>query len=217
MGSVVGHRTGGTELRDHRSVADRMLRTFVRLDERIRSRLVALDPTSRTRRRVVRTVMVGAFSAVARGDLDLWIAGYEEDAVHEWSAEWVSLGQPKQARGRNEIHAAMARWSDSWETWTMFPEFVIDRGSHLVNLTRIDGRSAAAGIDVETELATVLDVATGLIRSEHDFGDWRDGLAFAGIAPEALGLLGELEPGGWTELPESMVRARPPDATASAP
>lgn len=201
-GPIVVSRVGDTRPRDRRTLDESAVLRFPRVNIGLLRALdrINFSPRSRLRRFLVRRRTASGFAAVARGDLELWLAGYSADAVHEWSPGFVSLGFPERATGHRALLEAMSQWDEAWERWTMTQFFIIDLGDSLVLLNRIAGRSVSAGVDVEIDHGVVIDLSRGLATRERDYNDWADALRVGGLDPELLTRLEAMAPGQTLEL-----------------
>jgi ketosteroid isomerase-like protein len=102
---------------------------------------------------------------VAEEDLlrAMWDADFLPDA--EWVlAEDEHTGLGGTYRGREGFRRAMEEWLSAWESYMFIPERIIDAGDCVVVLARERGKSRTAGVEVESEAATVWWLEAGKVR-----------------------------------------------------
>jgi hypothetical protein len=77
---------------------------------------------------------------------------------------------------------------DVFDHFELAPALVVDLGESVIVLgaSRVHGQGS--GIELETQVAQLLTLESGLVVSERDFFRWDDALRAAALDPAALNL-----------------------------
>jgi ketosteroid isomerase-like protein len=130
---------------------------------------------------------VGVDMKTLVADEELVAAMWEGDFLPD--AEWVlaedeHTGLGGSYRGVEGFRRAMSDWLSAWETYMFIPERIIDAGDCVIVLARDRGRSRTAGLEIESEAATVWWFEGGKVRRVEAWQSHERALRSAG-APDA--------------------------------
>ena len=127
-------------------------------------------------------VVRAMFEAVMRADTAAALAAFDDDV--EWDG--TNLPDGKVSRGHVAIVEHMARWRQTWETWEIALEDVIDAGEdRVIAFIREHGRNKA-GIEVDARHSELYVVKRGKIVYRRGFFDADEALVETGLrAPPA--------------------------------
>jgi uncharacterized protein len=98
------------------------------------------------------------YAALNRGDLSVVLDLLDPDI--EWHEPAASL-EGGAHRGRDSFERFLRGWMESFESFRVEPERVVQRGDELVAVVRQTGTGRSSGLRVETRLAHVWTVADG--------------------------------------------------------
>lgn len=124
------------------------------------------------------TVVRDCFEAWRRGDFELSLSYWAEDAV------WQSAGVEATAyHGRSGVDRAMVEWTGAFEDYWVEADDLIDAdGGRVVMLWREGGRGKASGVPVEEEGGTVFTLADGKITHARFYDSSAEALAVCGLS-----------------------------------
>jgi uncharacterized protein len=122
-------------------------------------------------------VVRGMWEAFLHNDPDAVRAAFDPDV--EWDG--TNLPDGRISRGYEAAVEHVARWADTWETWTVEVEDVIDAGEdRVIAFTRERGRSKA-GVSVDERHSELYVVRDGKIVYRKGFSQADQALVEAGI------------------------------------
>ena len=100
-----------------------------------------------------------AFECWNRGELDLMLEGYAEDAVFDVSAVFTDVGP---ARGREEIRRYWQTLRETWEGVRLDPVagFDVGRGRFVIE-QRMWAKGARSGVDIDQRFAMLYEIDEG--------------------------------------------------------
>jgi ketosteroid isomerase-like protein len=98
------------------------------------------------------------YAALNRGDLSVVLDLLDPDIEWHEPAPSPDAGAH---RGRDSFERFFRGWLDSFESFRVEPERVVQRGDQLVAVVRQTGTGRSSGVQVETRLAHVWTVANG--------------------------------------------------------
>ena len=110
-----------------------------------------------------------------RGDVDAWL-----EAAHP-EIEWVSQiaqsieGSETVSRGPAEMRRFWDEWHALWDVTIDVTE-TFDRGDTVVALANLRARGEASGVDLERQIAYVVEFEGGLARRARAYFDQREAL-----------------------------------------
>lgn len=123
-------------------------------------------------------VVRGMFDALRREDGAAALAAFDPDV--EWDG--TNLPDGTVSRGRQAVVDHMARWRETWQTWEIGLEKVIDAGEdRVIAFTREHGRTKA-GIEVDAIHSELYVVKRGKIVYRKGFYEADDALAEVGLS-----------------------------------
>jgi ketosteroid isomerase-like protein len=126
-------------------------------------------------------VVRGMWEAFIRKDESAALSAFDPDV--EWDGRNFPDG--KLSRGLQAILEHVAAWRDTWETWEVELEEVIDAGEdRVVAFIQEHGRSRA-GIDVNERHSELYVVRGGKIVYRKAFSDADEALVEVGLAPRS--------------------------------
>lgn len=186
--------------RTRRTLAEKALLRFPGLYAVVVRAGSRISPRSRLRQAFVRHQARSGWAAGSRQDWELLLVRYAPDLVYEVNPEFVELGFPERVDGRRAWIEAISDWAQTWSRLDYTLSFVVDLGDRLLNLGRVTARGAASGVDVDRELAQVIDLSAGLVSRDRSFLNWSEGLVAAGLPADLPQRLTVLEEGAALEL-----------------
>jgi ketosteroid isomerase-like protein len=181
VAAAVAQRIEPTGARMRRTLDERALARFPGLYARMVRLGFGISPRSRLRRAFVRHQARSGWAAASRRDWELMLLRYAPDLVYEFNAEFVALGLPERLEGRRAWIEVMSDWGDAWAQLDYTLCFVVDLGDRFLGLGRLEARGAASGVDVDRELAQVIEFRDGLVSRDRTFLNWSEGVAAAGL------------------------------------
>lgn len=179
--AAVAQRIGPTGARTRRTLEERALMRFPGVYALIVRLGFRTSPRSRLRQAFVRHQARSGWAAATRQDWEFLLLRYAPDLVYEFNAEFVELGLPERVQGRRAWIEVMSDWAEAWERLDYTLCFIVDLGDRFLGLGRLRARGAASGIDVDRELAQVIELSAGLVSRDRTFLNWSDGAAAAGL------------------------------------
>jgi ketosteroid isomerase-like protein len=125
-------------------------------------------------------VVLRAFDAWNRGDVDAWLALVHVDI--EWVSEIASEVEGSEAvyRGHTELRRFWDEFHSVWDL-TIDVSTTRDLGDTVVTLGRIRTRGEASGIDLERPVAFVSELESSLIRTLRAYQDQSHALEAVGL------------------------------------
>jgi ketosteroid isomerase-like protein len=105
----------------------------------------------------VETLKAG-YDALNRGDLSIVLELLDPDI--EWHEPDFSPDAGTH-RGRDSFERFLRGWLESFDSFRVEPEQVVERGDELVAVVRQTGTGRSSGLNVEARLAHVWTVADG--------------------------------------------------------
>jgi len=137
-------------------------------------------PETRARRRFLRHAVASGWAAVQRRDFEPMLVRYAPGVVYDADSGLQALGVPGSARGRAEMASALAEILDVFDRFELAPAVVVDLGESVIVLgaSRVHGQGS--GIELETQVAQLLTLKSGLVVSERDFFRWDSPLRYLG-------------------------------------
>jgi hypothetical protein len=139
---------------------------------------------------VVRRGILSGWDAASRRDWELTLVRYSPDVEIEWDPEFDPLGLGGTFQGHDGVREMDRQVGEAWKRWTMEPLVAVDRGDQLVTLGSLSLPGTASGLELNSELAQVVDLRDGLVIREREFLSWEKGLRAAGLDPASAELRG---------------------------
>lgn len=122
-------------------------------------------------------VVRGMWEGFLRNDFEASLAAFDPDV--EWDG--TNLPDGKISRGLDAVTDHVVRWAETWETWEVEVEDVIDAGEdRVIAFFRERGRSKA-GLDVDERHSELYRVRDGKIVYRKGFSDANEALVEAGL------------------------------------
>jgi ketosteroid isomerase-like protein len=118
------------------------------------------------------------YEAFVRGDAATALAAYSEDT------EWDDRHFRPEGRvhcGREELVEVIRTWVGAWRDYSFSIKRVIDAGDHVVVISEDRGKGKGSGIEINTLLGFVVDVAGGQITRTVVYADPAEALKAAGL------------------------------------
>jgi ketosteroid isomerase-like protein len=140
-----------------------------------------LPPRSRLRQAIIRRAVRLGTEATNRGDYEATFTLFHPDIELIPAPEQVGLGQDPLYRGRAERLRFQRRWSAEWGEFQFEPEEIVDLGSRLLLVGRIEASGLSSGAAVDSEWATLFTISAGRVIREQPFFDRAKALQAAGL------------------------------------
>ncbi len=124
------------------------------------------------------TIVRRMWEAFLSGDVPTALSFYSPDI--EWDGS--NLPDGPVGTGHDVIIEHVARWSESWDVWTVEVERVIEAGTDRVSLLMREKGKSASGVvmdEVHAELYTLRD---SMIVRRQGFSDPTEAFAAAGVS-----------------------------------
>jgi ketosteroid isomerase-like protein len=122
-------------------------------------------------------VVRGMWEAFIRKDQAAALAAFDPDV--EWDGRNFPDG--KLSRGRQAIIEHVAAWRDTWETWEVELDEVIDAGEDRVIAFILEHGRSRAGIDVNERHSELYVVSDGKIAYRKAFSNADEALVEVGL------------------------------------
>jgi ketosteroid isomerase-like protein len=122
-------------------------------------------------------VVRSMWEAFLRNDFEAALSAFEPDV--EWDG--TNLPDGKVSRGLDAVVEHLTRWAETWETWEIELEQVIDAGGdQVIAFIRERGRTTA-GLEVNERHSELYTVRDGKIAYRRGFSDADEALRVAGL------------------------------------
>jgi ketosteroid isomerase-like protein len=123
-------------------------------------------------------LIVQAFEAYDRDDIDAVLALCAEDIRIVQAPEVVATGVPPEQHGHDGVLEAFGIWPNQWDDFRIeIQRIVAHPGDHVVVATLQRGRGKQSGVEVEAEFMFTFALRDGKIAEWRIFTDERDALA----------------------------------------
>jgi ketosteroid isomerase-like protein len=120
-------------------------------------------------------VVCSMWEAFLRNDFEAALSAFEPDV--EWDG--TNLPDGKVSRGLDAVVEHLTKWAETWETWEIELEQVIDAGGdQVIAFIRERGRTKA-GLEMNERHSELYTVRDGKIRSRKGFSDADEALSVA--------------------------------------
>ena len=164
------------------------------LDERIAVRfpglltlaaswVTRLPPSAPVRRYLFARRTMQGYQAVNRGDLDVLLAVYHDDAVicFDASSGFVPPDLAGEHRGHEGFRRLWEAWRSAWRELELRPEEVVDLGDRFLVQVRMTGRGRHSGLDTDMRYFEVYTLRNGKISRHENFVDRAEALEAVGL------------------------------------
>ncbi len=122
-------------------------------------------------------VVRSMWEAFLRNDFEAALSAFEPDV--EWDG--TNLPDGKVSRGLDAVVEHLTKWAETWETWEVELEQVIDAGGdQVIAFIRERGRTKA-GLEANERHSELYTVRDGKIRYRKGFSDADEALTGAGL------------------------------------
>jgi ketosteroid isomerase-like protein len=145
-----------------------------------------LSPRNAIRRDGVRRVLLSAWAAAPRKDWELLFARYSPDVLWEIAEEFQTLGFAPSYNGHEGLVEGLEQFSEVFESWEIRPSTALDFGDRVLALGHFHGKARTSGLELDQQFAQLVTVERGLVTQDRFFYTWEQGLAAAGLDPEAF-------------------------------
>jgi ketosteroid isomerase-like protein len=132
--------------------------------------VLQLPPRSRLRQALLRRVIQQGYEAVNRSDYEAAFAIYDPDVELIPPSGFESLGESA-LRGLEERVRFQRRWDADWGDVRYEPIEIIDLGSRVLVIARINGSGLSSGAGFESEWANLFTFSDGRVTREQAFTD----------------------------------------------
>jgi uncharacterized protein len=123
-------------------------------------------------------LVVQAFDAYARDDMDAILALCAEDILITQAPEIIATGVPPEQHGHDGVLEAFGIWPNQWDDFEIeIQRIVADPGDYVVVSTLQRGRGKQSGVEVEAEFHFTFAVHDGKVAEWHIFVDEAEALA----------------------------------------
>ncbi len=120
-------------------------------------------------------VVRSMWEAFLRNDFEAALSAFESDV--EWDG--TNLPDGKVSRGLDAVVEHLTKWAETWETWEVELEQVIDAGGdQVIAFIRERGRTKA-GLEANERHSELYIVCDGKIRYRKGFSDADEALSVA--------------------------------------
>lgn len=167
-----------------RTLDERLTVRFPALLNFLAARVTRMPVGSRLRGYLVERRTCQGFQGVNRGDLELLLAVYHEDAVISFDA--IEGGPPDftgERRGRTALEELWDGWNAMWEDLFIEPRELIDFGDRLFVTVEMSGRGRASGVPFSVRYFDLYTLRSGRIARHDMFRERVTALAAAGAPP----------------------------------
>ena len=166
-----------------RTLDERLAVRFPSLLRSIARRVLKLPAKSRIRRYLfVRRVCQG-YQAVNRGDLDVLLTAYHEDATISFDAATGLV--PPDISGEHHGHAGFRAlwegWRSAWDELHLEPTELYDLGDGMIVKVRMTGTGRGSGAPTSMDYYEVYSFRDGIISRHANYLDRGDAFAAAGL------------------------------------
>lgn len=122
-------------------------------------------------------VVCSMWEAFLRNDFEAALSAFEPDV--EWDG--TNLPDGKVSRGLDAVVEHLTKWAETWETWEIELEQVIDAGGdQVIAFIRERGRTKS-GLEVNERHSELYTVRDGKIGYRKGFSDADEALSVAGL------------------------------------
>ena len=122
-------------------------------------------------------VVCSRWEAFLRNDFEAALFAFEPDV--EWDG--TNLPDGKVSRGLDAVVEHLTKWAETWETWEIELEQVIDAGGdQVIAFIRERGRTKS-GLEVNERHSELYTVRDGKIGYRKGFSDADEALSVAGL------------------------------------
>jgi uncharacterized protein len=115
-----------------------------------------------------RAVVERAYAALNAGDVDAFMAALHAEAEWHWPPGVADTGV---YRGAEEIRRALAVWMESWVSFRMDPEELLERGAAVLVVVRYTGRGRTSGLPIDQAVAHLWELRGHRAVRLRMFGD----------------------------------------------
>jgi ketosteroid isomerase-like protein len=166
-----------------RPVEVRLALAMPRLARKSVLAVVLLPVSWRIRRWAMRHGVLRQFEAANRNDLEAATVLFGEDSeVCAADPELEPPGLQGALRGGAGARKYMETWFADWDDPVLEPVELVDAGRRAAVLLRFHGRGRSSGVEVDEELAFVLEIGDG-VRRQWLHRTWDSALRAVGAAP----------------------------------
>jgi ketosteroid isomerase-like protein len=118
------------------------------------------------------------YAARLRGDVDALLAELDPDV--EWHPHLATLGG-RAVRGHDGVREYLASLAEEWDDFRQEIEQVLDAGDEVVVFLNTYGRGRASGVEIELQVAHVLQFEDGKCVKSVTYLDRAEALNAAGL------------------------------------
>jgi ketosteroid isomerase-like protein len=159
-----------------RTVDEQLLVRWPGLYLRLARAFERMSPRSKIRRYLLRRDVVSTWRAWSRGDLDLVLGRYAQDAELHAIPNMIATGMDRTYEGHAGIRRLAADWGEAWGEMSVAPLEVWDFGDCAMTYAR--GRVQARGLEIgfEYDVHSVVWWRRGLVVRHRDFTNREEAL-----------------------------------------
>jgi ketosteroid isomerase-like protein len=147
-----------------------------------------LSPRNPLRRAMLRRSTESAIGALNRGDYDLFTSNMSPDITYVMPRRAGGLawaGTDDAYHGHEGVRRFHTEWDAEWGRITHEPVELLDAGSTVVLLARMNAAGRASGVEMSLEYGVVNEVHRAMVTRAEFFLDWDEAVAAAGIQGRA--------------------------------
>jgi ketosteroid isomerase-like protein len=167
----------------HRTLDERLAVRFPGLLRAMARIVLRLPRKSRIRRYLFARRVCQGYQAVNRGDLDVLLAAYHDDATVTFDPATGLL--PPDLVGEHAGHAGLRRlweeWRSAWDELRLEPHELYDLGNGMVVRVTMTGRGGGSGLEISGEYFEVYEFRDGIISRHENYRALNEALAAAGL------------------------------------
>jgi ketosteroid isomerase-like protein len=173
-----------TQVRQRRSLEDRLTVRFPAGFRLVSSATMRLSPRSRLRRALVARRIVQTYAAVNRRDFDVILAGFDPEIEYRPSIELMPPDLEAVSHGHDGFRRLWGYWMDAFADLRWDPEEILDFCDRLLVTAQQSGRGSGSGVAVGVSVFQLFTVRGGLVTRQEDFLERSQALHAAGLPSE---------------------------------
>jgi ketosteroid isomerase-like protein len=166
-----------------RTLDERLAVRFPRSLRTVAGFVLRLPRKSRVRRYLFARRVCQGYQAVNRGDLDVLLAAYRDDATItlDPSAGLLPPDLVGEHRGHAGFRTLWEGWRSAWDDLRLEPQDLYDLGNGMIVRVKMTGRGRDSGVEATAEYFEVYEFRDGIISRHENYRDRGEAFAAAGL------------------------------------